>query len=158
MIIDTLEAWWNTLIELTRKFVIPDWGALVGLLPILLLIGVVGPILTLLVLVLVPLLRAQAARQAWRSPRSARPAPLDAAGNPVFPVGEPYSPSERRDLRAGRDPLRRPARTLVVACPKCRSSGPRRSHLRQLRPVLQPQADHPIAPPAGPPPGGRAAA
>ena len=50
MIVDTLEGWWNTLIELTSKFVIPDWGALIGLLPILLLIGVVGPILTLLVL------------------------------------------------------------------------------------------------------------
>ena len=50
MIIDTLEQWWNGLLDLMSHLVVPDWGALVNLLPIFLLIGVVGPILSLLVL------------------------------------------------------------------------------------------------------------
>ncbi len=47
---EALEGLWNGLLELTSKLVIPDWNALIALLPVLLLIGVVGPILTLVVL------------------------------------------------------------------------------------------------------------
>ena len=50
MILEQVAALWNQLIDLTSKFVIPDWGALIGLLPILVVLGVVGPIVTLLVL------------------------------------------------------------------------------------------------------------
>ena len=73
--------------------VIPDWGALIALLPLLILIGVVGPFLTFIVL------GWSSTSSASRGPRSSfeegpRPAALDAAGAAVFPAGEPYC---RRD-------------------------------------------------------------
>ena len=82
MILETLESWWNGLIELSETFIIPDWGALVGLLPILLLIGVVGPILTLIVLFWVRyLVKRPRTRREFAEVR--RPAPLDAEGRPA---------------------------------------------------------------------------
>ena len=43
-ITDALNQIWNSILEITTLFVIPDWGALIGLLPILILLGVVGPL------------------------------------------------------------------------------------------------------------------
>ena len=50
MIIDQLNQIWTGLLEFTAKFVIPAWEQLIALLPVFLLIGVVGPILTILML------------------------------------------------------------------------------------------------------------
>ena len=47
MIIDTLNQIWTGILKFSETFVTPNWGELIGLLPILLLIGVVGPIVTL---------------------------------------------------------------------------------------------------------------
>ncbi|HYO44093.1 MAG TPA: hypothetical protein VES19_12915 [Candidatus Limnocylindrales bacterium] len=157
MIIDTLDQLWTDILTFSETFVIPDWGALVTMLPILLLIGVVGPILTLLGLLWLRygLVRPRL-RVAFADPR--RAAALDEAGNPVFPTGEPYSPSEAVIYEPGK--TRSPSgETLVVACPKCS--------------LVRPAADETcgncglsftLAPttrslrPAGPPPGGAAAA
>ena len=157
MIIETLNQFWTNLLEFSETFVVPDWGALVDLLPILLLLGVVGPIVTLLALLWLRygLVRPRL-RVAFADPR--RAAPLDAAGNPVFPTGEPYSPREGVIYEPGK--TRSPSgESLVVACPKCS--------------LVRPAADETcgncglsftLTPttrslrPAGPPPGGAAAA
>jgi hypothetical protein len=117
VIVDTLEQWWNALIEFTSKLVVPDWGALVDLMPIFLLIGVVGPIISLLVLAwFIYFVRRPRLRVAYAETR--RAAPLDEAGNPVFPTGEPYSPSERLIYEPGAT-RSASGETLLVACPKC---------------------------------------
>ncbi len=157
MILDTLNQFWTNLLKFSETFVTPDWGQLIGLLPILLLIGVVGPLLTLLVLAWLRygVVRPRV-RVAFADPR--RAALLDGAGNPVFPVGEPYSPGEGVIYEPGM--TRSPSgENLVVACPKCS--------------LVRPAADascgncglsFTLAPttrslrPAGPPPGGAAAA
>jgi hypothetical protein len=122
VIIDTINQWINSLLEISAAFVMPDWGALIELLPVLLLIGVVGPLLTLLVLLWL--------RYAVRKPRThvsfrdlRRPAALDAAGSPVFPVGEPYSLAEGMIYEPGatRSASGEP---LLVACPKCSLARP----------------------------------
>jgi hypothetical protein len=117
VIIQTLNQFWTDLLAFSASFVTPDWGALIGLLPILLLIFVVGPILTILALAW--------AHYAFHRPRAKRvfaatrrAAPLDADGRPVFPSGEPYSPSEGVIYEAGA--VRSVSgEDLVVACPKC---------------------------------------
>ena len=157
MIIDTLESWWNAFINFTSGYVIPDWSALVAMLPILLLIGVLGPILTILALFWFRyLVKRPRAKRNFAEVR--RPAPLDEAGSPVFPVGEPYSIREavvyepgatRSD--AGED--------LVVACPKCRLvrlATESTCGNCGLTFTLQPTTRS--LKPAGPRPGGRAAA
>ena len=117
MIVDQLNQMWTNLLEFTAKFVTPDWGALVGLIPILLLIGVVGPIMTILVIAWLRygILRPRR-RTSFADAR--RPAELDADGHPVFPAGEPYSLAEAMIYEPG---ATRSASgdELLVACPKC---------------------------------------
>ena len=88
-VVDALEGFWNAILDLTSKFVIPDWGALIGLLPIFLLIGVLGPILSILVLVHLiyflrkPRVAAGGAAEARSRPRSAPTAsPSSRAASP----------------------------------------------------------------------------
>jgi hypothetical protein len=117
VILDQLNELWNSLIEFTEQFVIPDWGALVDLLPVFLLIGVVGPILTLLALFWLRYLIVRPRVEAeWVEQR--RPAPLDGQGQPVFPTGEPYSLSEQMIYEPGAT-RSSTGETLLVACPRC---------------------------------------
>jgi len=117
VILQTLDQIWTNLLAFSATFVTPDWGQLIGLLPILLLIFVVGPILTILVLAW--------GHYAFHRPRakrvfapSRRAAPLDADGRPVFPSGEPHSPSEGVIYEAGAV-RSATGEDLVVGCPKC---------------------------------------
>jgi hypothetical protein len=117
VIIDTLEQAWNTLIEFTSHLVVPDWGALVNLLPIFLIVGVVGPIVSLLLLAwFIYLVRKPRLKVSYADPR--RMAALDDDGNPVYPVGEPYSPRERMIYEPGAT-RSESGEDLLVACPKC---------------------------------------
>ena len=155
--IETLQQILADLIAFSEAFIVPDWAQLVGLLSVFLLLFVVGPLLTLLLLLWVryAVLKPRA-RVTYADPR--RAAQLDAAGNPVFPVGEPYSPREGVIYEPGM--TRSPSgETLVVACPKC----------SLVRPAVEDTCGNcglsfTLTPttrslrPAGPPPGGRAAA
>ncbi len=156
MIIETIEQLWNDLVTFSGTFVTPDWGALIGLLPVFLLVGVVGPLLTLIVLFWLRygLVRPRL-RVAYAASR--RAAPLDAEGRPVFPIGEPYSPREGVIYEPGMT-RSSSGESLVVACPKC----------SLVRPAADPTCGNcglmfTLKPttrslrPAGPPPGGRAA-
>jgi hypothetical protein len=117
VIVDQLNQIWTGLIGFTAQFVTPDWGALIGIIPYLLVIAVVGPLLTLLALgwLRYGLLRPRA-RLAFADSR--RPAEIDADGNPVYPVGEPYSPAERMIYEPGAT-RSASGEALMVACPKC---------------------------------------
>jgi hypothetical protein len=122
VIIDTINQWINTLLEASAAIVTPDWATLVDLIPVLLLIGVVGPMLTLLALLWLRYgARKPRTRVAFRDAR--RPAAVDEAGNLVFPVGEPYSLAEGMIYEPGatRSASGEP---LLVACPKCSLARP----------------------------------
>jgi hypothetical protein len=156
-VIETVQQFVANLIALSEAFIVPNWGELIGLLPVFLLLFVVGPLLTLLLLFWVryAVLKPRA-KVAYADPR--RAAPLDAAGNPVFPVGEPYSPREGVIYESGMT-RSSSGETLVVACPKC----------SLVRPAVDDTCGNcglsfTLTPttrslrPAGPPPNGRAAA
>ena len=157
MIINQLNQVWSGILQFSTQFITPDWGGLVVLIPILVLIGVVGPIVTILALAW---LRYGAVRPRRRIAFAElrRPAPLDAAGNPVYPAGEAYSTAEGMVYEPG---TTRSASgdELVVACPKC---GLVRSAVRDacgncgLSFTLKPTTRS--LRPAGPPRGGAAAA
>lgn len=117
MIVDQIQQFIQSLVEFSATFIIPEWGELVALLPIFLLIGVVGPIVTLLVLfwlrygVVKPRVKA-----GFADPR--RPAAIGADGQPVFPVGEPYSLAEGMVYEPGAT-RSVSGDELLVECPKC---------------------------------------
>ena len=155
--IETLQQILADLLAFSEAFIVPDWAQLVGLLSVFLLLFVVGPLVTLLLLLWVryAILKPRP-KVAYADPR--RAAPLDAAGKPVFPVGEPYSPREGVIYEPGK--TRSPSgETLVVACPKCslvRSAADDTCGNCGLSFTLTPTTRS--LRPAGPPPGGRAAA
>jgi hypothetical protein len=158
-IVDALEQFWQGILNVTSLFVIPDWGALVNLLPIFLLVLVIGPILSLVVLLwLVYVVRAPRAGTVTVEP-GPRAAAIGGDGLPDFPAGEPYCtrdalvypPNARRCDTCGTE--------LSVACPKCGVT--RRAAIEAcancgLVLKVEPRAVAVRA--AGPPPEGAAAA
>jgi hypothetical protein len=147
----------NILNALT-PIVTPDWAALVGLLPIFLVIGVVGPAISLLVL-------------GWfiyvvRAPRSRIPyvaaAPVPARlveGVPQYPTGEPYCPVDQLVYPFGATRCDRCGRDLAVTCPKCgigRAASIDTCGNCGLVLKIEPRTR--ALAPVGPPPGGAAAA
>jgi hypothetical protein len=114
---DQIQNLWNGLIGFLEKLVVPDWGALVDLLPIFLVLGVIGPLATLAVLF-----------WGWyfiRKPRTRvryedgpTPAPLGPDGAPIFPRGLPYSPISGLVYPPGRK-RGDEDEELSVICPMC---------------------------------------
>lgn len=157
MITQQVQGIWNGILQFTAIFVTPDWKDPISWLPVLLLVGVVGPLLSLLAFAwFVYVVRRPRVQASFAEPR--RAAPLDAAGRPVFPSGEPYSPSEATIYEPG---ATRSAggEDLVVACPKCglvRAAAIDTCGNCGLSFTLKPTTRS--LRPAGPPPGGAAVA
>ncbi|HEX6868965.1 MAG TPA: hypothetical protein VF119_09175, partial [Candidatus Limnocylindrales bacterium] len=49
-IVDVLNEIWTTILTVTEQFVMPDWGVVIGWLPVIILLGVVMPFLTFVAL------------------------------------------------------------------------------------------------------------
>jgi hypothetical protein len=155
--VDSLNRAWTSLLQFSAGIVTPDWGGLIGLLPILLLIGVVGPIVTVLILAWGHYgFHRPRARVAFADVR--RAAPLDADGQLLYPAGEPYSPSDGVIYEPGAT-VSASGEDLLVACPKCglvRAAAITMCGNCGLSFTLQPTTRS--LRPAAPPPGGATAA
>ena len=155
--IEAFQQLWHQIIEAITPFVIPDWGELVGLLPIFLLLGAAGPIMSLLLLGwIVYVVRAPRAKV------SLEVGPVRAKlvdGRPDYPAGEPYCPVDRLIFPFGTSRCDVGGHDLFVRCPKCATGRP--AHLSTCGNcglVLKVETRSRIARPAGPPPGGAALA
>ena len=117
-ITDALQNVWNTILEITSFFVIPDWGGLISLLPILVLIGLVGPFITFPVLItVVYLIRKPRARvDLVEGPRVAEVGP---DGEPIFQPGLPHCRRDRLIYPSGTLRCDRCGDDLAVICPMC---------------------------------------
>ncbi|MBI3747093.1 MAG: hypothetical protein HY264_11335 [Chloroflexi bacterium] len=155
--IETLQQAWHAFLQAISGIVIPDWGALVGLMPIFLLIGVVGPIVSLLLLGWF-LYVVRAPRAKLGVVEGPVPAAIE-AGRPVYPPGEPYCPFDQLVYPSGATRCDVCRRDLLVRCPKCaagRSASVDTCGNCGL--VLRIANRARALSPAGPPPGGAAAA
>lgn len=157
-ITDQLQKMWSDFLGFLSTLVIPDWNGLIALLPLLILVGVVGPILTLLVLGWLGygITKPRARVTYVEGPRTA---PLDALGEPVFPAGEPYCPADGLIHASDRVRCERDGSLLLVRCPKCevvREAGVRACGNCGL--VLQVEPRALVIATDRPPPGGAAVA
>jgi hypothetical protein len=117
-IIEFLNQIWTQILDVTALFVTPDWGFLVSMLPVIVLLGLVMPFLTgLAILTVAYLVTKPRAKVAFEE--GPRLAELGPGGEPVFPVGLPH---------CRRDALIYPSGTLrcdtchdelAVICPMC---------------------------------------
>ena len=118
-VIDNLNQAWSGLLDFLSKLVIPDWGALIGLLPVFLVIGVLGPIVSIIALAwFVYVVRRP--HSPLRYQDGPRPAPLDADGHPAFPAGLPHCPDDGLVYDSGATRCERDGRELWVICPMCK--------------------------------------
>lgn len=159
-IVDQLNQIWNQILDFTAPFVIPDWGALIGLLPLALLVLLLGPLLSLMALAwLVYLIRKPRAKLAIVE--GPRPAPLDEDGHPMYPTGRPYCARDGLIYPSGSTECSTCREELVVTCPKCGIG--RQARIQTcancgLILQMDRNAELRAVVPAGPPPGGAAAA
>jgi hypothetical protein len=156
-VIEALQGAWHSFLQAISGIVIPDWGALVGLLPIFLVIGVVGPIVALLAFGwFVYVVRAPRARLAVvEGPVRV----LIEDGHPVYPSGEPYCSYDQLVYPSGATRCDECHRDLLVRCPKCAAG--RNASITTCGNcglVLKIENRARALRPAGPPPGGAAAA
>ena len=118
MLIDALEGLWNTILETTSLFVIPDWASVIGLLPILIFLGVVGPLITFTILgIAIYLIRKPRIKIAYEE--GPRHADLDADGKPVFPPGLPFCRRDALIYPSGAVRCDVSNEPLAVICPMC---------------------------------------
>jgi hypothetical protein len=155
---DVLQNLWEGLLHIASLLVIPDWGALINLLPVFLVIGVIGPVLSLGLLVWVIYFLTKPRLPLPEEPGPV-PAQIGADGRPVIPRGEPF---------CYRDALIYPPNTtrcavcgdmLEVSCPKCEVVRPATEDTcGNCGLVLKVKPRAVVARRASPPPGGAAVA
>lgn len=117
-VIDALNGIWNTILQVTAQFVIPDWGALIQLLPVFLFLGIVGPFISFTVLgSLIYVLRKP--RVSVTFEEGPRVAQLDAGGEPIFPNGLPHCRRDALIYPSGTTRCETCREELAVICPMC---------------------------------------
>ena len=115
---EVLEGIWNQILDIISLFVMPDWGGVIALLPILVVLGLVAPFMTFLALGTVMYL--------IRKPRTkvsfvegSRVAEIGADGEPTFPVGLPYCRRDSLIYPSGTHYCDNCKDKLAVICPMC---------------------------------------
>jgi hypothetical protein len=117
-LVEVLEGVWNQILEITSLFVMPDWTGLIGLLPVLVLLGLVGPFMTFLALgTAIYLIRKPRVKVAFEE--GPRVAQIGADGEPIFPVGLPYCRRDALIYPSGTHRCDRCHDQLAVTCPMC---------------------------------------
>ena len=157
-VLDQISNLWSDLLGFISKLVIPDWSGLIALLPILVLIGLVGPLLSLGVLALLGY-NVTKPRVKVRYDEGTKVAPRDHLGRPIVPAGEPYCPRDGLIYPSGTIRCDVDKTDLIVRCPKCdvvRTASLSTCGNCGLALNLQPRAM--IVSTDGPPPGGAAIA
>ena len=118
MIVDTLNQIWTPILDVTAIFVMPDWDFLIGLLPFLILLGVVMPFLTFTALgSLIYLARKPRAKVSFvEGPRVAELGPV---ASPSSPSACPTAVATRLIFRPGTIRCDTCRDELTVICPMC---------------------------------------
>jgi len=117
-LIDVLNQLWTQILEVTSIFVTPDWTFVVGLLPIIIVLGLVGPFLTGLAIGTVVYL-ATKPRVKLAFEEGPRVAELGAGGEPTFPIGLPHCRRDALVYPSGTLRCERCHDELAVICPMC---------------------------------------
>ena len=117
-LVDALNAVWNQVLQVTSLFVIPDWGQVIGALPVVVVLGLVAPFLTFVALGTVVYL-ARKPRVRVRFEEGPRVAEIGPDGQPIFPVGLPYCRRDALVYPSGTQRCERCHDDLAVVCPMC---------------------------------------
>ena len=158
-VIDSLNGFWNTILDITKLFVIPDWGSVIGLFPLLIFLGIVGPLLTftLLGVFVYQVAKPRTSVRVEEGPQVAR---LGADGQPIFPPGLPFCRRDGLIYPTGTLRCEQCRDELAVTCPMCGLGRPAEIDTCTNCGLVLKVKPRPLAigSKAGPKPGGAAAA
>ncbi len=115
---DALSGLWNTILDISKMFVIPDWTAVVGLLPLLIFLGVVGPLITFTMLGILAY-QVTKPRTSVRIEEGPHLATVGADGQPIFPPGLPFCRTHALIYPSGAIRCDQGGEELAVTCPMC---------------------------------------
>jgi hypothetical protein len=117
-IVDVLNEIWTQILTVTSVFVMPDWGVIIGWLPVIILLGLVMPFLTFVALgSLIYVARKPRTKVVFEDgPRVAEIGPGD---EPIFPVGLPYCRRHALIYPSGVVRCETDGEDLAVICPMC---------------------------------------
>lgn len=108
---------WTAFLEWLTTVLVPAWGELIALMPYFLVIGVIGPILTLIVLMWGWYLLKRRRGRVRRAAVEAVPAARDETGEPTFPPNTPYCLEHALLHPARADRCQVDGGALSVICP-----------------------------------------
>lgn len=158
-IVDSLNGIWNTILDITKMFVIPDWGSVIDMFPVLMFLGVVGPLLTFTVLgiLVYQVAKPRTSVKLVEGPELAR---IGADGQPIFPPGLPFCRRDDLIYPSGTVRCDRDGDELAVICPMCGLGRPAEIDTCTNCGLVLKVKTRPVAlgPKAGPKRGGAAAA
>jgi hypothetical protein len=118
-VIDALNDLWNTILETVSLFVIPDWNAVIALLPILVFLGLIGPLITFLFLGIVVYQVRKPRVKGVRFEEGPTVAQIGEDGQPIFPPGLPHCRRDALIYPSGTLRCERCHDELAVICPMC---------------------------------------
>jgi hypothetical protein len=81
---------WTAFLDWLSTVIIPNWGELIGMLPFFLVIGLIGPLITLIAVLWVWYFLHRTRGRVRREERQATVAPIGADGRLTFPPNLPY--------------------------------------------------------------------
>ena len=117
-LVDVLNQIWTNILGVTQIFVMPDWNFLISLLPILVLLGLIGPFVTGMILMTgVYQITKPRVRVAFEE--EPRVAEIGPGGEPVYPEGLPYCRRDQLVYASGATRCERCRDALAVICPMC---------------------------------------
>jgi len=117
-IVDVLNEIWTQILTVTAVFVTPDWGVIIGWLPVIVLLGLVMPFLTFVALgSLIYVARKPRTKVAFEE--GPRVAEIGPGGEPVFPVGLPHCRRDGVIYPSGTTRCETCRDELAVICPMC---------------------------------------
>ena len=117
-IVDVLNEIWTQILTVTAVFVTPDWGVIIGWLPVIVLLTLVMPFLTFVALGSL-LYVARKPRTKVGFEEGPRVAEIGPGGEPVFPVGLPHCRRDGLIFPSGTTRCETCRDELAVICPMC---------------------------------------
>ena len=117
-LVDVLNSIWTQILQVMSIFVMPDWGGLIGALPVLVVLGLVAPFLTFVALGTVIYL-ARKPRVKVRFEEGPRVAEIGSDGEQIFAIGLPHCRRDGLVYPSGTLRCERCHDELAVVCPMC---------------------------------------
>jgi len=108
---------WSAFLDLLQSIMVPDWNALISLLPFFVILGVIGPILSIMMLMQLWYLLHRRRGRVRRVEEEPVSAPLDADGTPAFPPNAPFCEEHAVIYPAGARSCEIDRAELSVRCP-----------------------------------------